>query len=106
MHSPLNASRSITKLINMTHFRRFSTYLVGVLALATGLACGSKSEGKADSASDLKVALLTPGPISDQSWNGGAYQGLMWIRDSLDAKVSHIQTRTPAEFDENFRQYG
>jgi basic membrane lipoprotein Med (substrate-binding protein (PBP1-ABC) superfamily) len=30
----------------------------------------------------------------------------MWIRDSLDAKVSHIQTRTPAEFDENFRQYG
>jgi len=30
----------------------------------------------------------------------------MWIRDSLDAKISHIQTRTPAEFDENFRQYG
>lgn len=56
--------------------------------------------------SDFKVALLTPGPISDQSWNGGAYEGLMWIRDTLGAKVSHIQTRTPAEFDENFRQYG
>ena len=28
------------------------------------------------------------------------------IRDSLGADVSHIQTRTPAEFDENFRQYG
>ncbi len=54
----------------------------------------------------FKVALLTPGPISDQSWNGGAYQGLLRIRDSLGAQVSHIQTKTPAEFDENFRQYG
>lgn len=30
----------------------------------------------------------------------------MRIRDSLGAAVSHIQTKTPAEFDENFRQYG
>jgi basic membrane lipoprotein Med (substrate-binding protein (PBP1-ABC) superfamily) len=52
------------------------------------------------------VALLTPGPISDQSWNGGAYAGLTAIRDSLGARVSHIQTKTPAEFEENFRQYG
>jgi len=52
------------------------------------------------------VALLTPGPISDQSWNGGAYQGLLRIRDSLGATISHIQTRTPADFEEQFRQYG
>ncbi len=49
---------------------------------------------------------MTPGPISDKSWNGGAYEGLIAIRDSLGAQVSHIQTKTPAEFDENFRQYG
>lgn len=30
----------------------------------------------------------------------------MAIRDSLGAEVSHIQTKTPAEFEENFRQYG
>src|SRR6478752_4051784 len=54
----------------------------------------------------MKVALLTPGPISDHSWNGGAYQGLLRIRDSLGAQISHIQTKTPAEFEENFRQYG
>jgi basic membrane protein A and related proteins len=54
----------------------------------------------------MRVALLTPGPISDQSWNGGAYAGLMRIRDSLGARVSHIQTKTPAELEENFRQYG
>ena len=54
----------------------------------------------------FRVALLTPGPISDQSWNGGAYQGLLRIRDSLGAQISHIQTKTPAEFEENFREYG
>lgn len=58
------------------------------------------------STTSFKVALLTPGAISDQSWNGGAYQGLLRIRDSLHAQISHIQTKTPAEFEENFRQYG
>ena len=64
-------------------------------------------EGSDSSATPvLRVALLTPGSITDQSWNGGAYQGLLRIRDSLGAKISHIQTKTPSEFDENFRQYG
>lgn len=71
-------------------------------------ACISSRESSSDSATSakFKVALLTPGPISDQSWNSGAYQGLLRIRDSLGAQISHIQTKTPAEFDENFRQYG
>lgn len=71
-------------------------------------ACISSRETRSDSATGatFKVALLTPGPISDQSWNSGAYQGLLRIRDSLGAQISHIQTKTPAEFDENFRQYG
>jgi len=81
--------------------------VVFVLVLA---ACGQRDRAGADSTNTgsdgFKVALLTPGPISDQSWNGGAYQGLLRIRDSLGARISHIQTKTPAEFDENFRQYG
>jgi basic membrane protein A len=80
-------------------------------ALAT-VACGGGADAKkssdsaAGSGAAFRVALLTPGAISDQSWNGGAYQGLMWIRDSLGADVSHIQTKTPADFEENFREYG
>jgi basic membrane protein A len=71
------------------------------------IACaGDHSDGAKSDSATMKVALLTPGPISDQSWNGGAYQGLLRIRDSLHATVSHIQTKTPAEFEENFRQYG
>jgi len=44
--------------------------------------------------------------VSDQAWSGGAYQGLLRIRDSLHAQISNIETKTPAEFDDNFRQYG
>lgn len=65
----------------------------------------SGATGGGDSAA-FRVALLHPGPTSDNSWNWGASQGLARIRDSLGARVSAIQTRTPAEFEENFRQYG
>ena len=90
--------------------RMFPT-LVHILAIVSIGACtardASPSRGQAASAvRPFRVALLTPGPISDQSWNGGAYQGLLQIRDSIGATVSHIQTRTPAEFEEQFRQYG
>jgi basic membrane protein A len=88
----------------MAFLRRFSTLVIASVAFAT-TGC-KQSDASNDGASSFKVALLTPGPISDKSWNGGAYAGLMAIRDSLGAEVSHIQTKTPAEFDENFRQYG
>lgn len=85
--------------------------MAGLLMVVAGCGPAGDASGRADSArttstKSFRVALLTPGPVSDQSWNGGAYQGLMRIRDSLGASVSHIQTKTPAEFDEQFRQYG
>ena len=76
-------------------------------ALAAVSSCSGRNGQLETGGSDsLRVALLTPGPISDQSWNAGAYQGLMRIHDSLGAHVSHIQTKTPADFEENFREYG
>jgi basic membrane protein A and related proteins len=94
--------------------RRCFVAALGIATAAVVSACterapapGSDSAGSATKGSaPFRVALLTPGPISDQSWNGGAYQGLLRIRDSLGASVSHIQTKTPAEFEEQFRQYG
>ena len=87
----------------MARFSLFSTSALATISLASLLGCSGRGSG---ASKGLKVGLLTPGPISDQSWNGGAYQGLMRIKDSLGAEVSHIQTKTPAEFEENFRQYG
>ena len=90
---------------NIVRKLAFFNILVEILT-----ACGGSGRdgAAATPAADatFKVALLTPGPISDQGWNGSAYAGLMRIKDSLGARVSHIQTKTPAEFEENFRQYG
>ncbi|MBX3134402.1 MAG: BMP family protein [Gemmatimonadaceae bacterium] len=69
------------------------------------LGCGGAASDVQEN-QGFRVALLTPGPVSDQSWNAAAYDGLMRIRDSLGATVRQVQTRTPAEFEENYRQYG
>src|ERR671933_1117282 len=82
--------------------------LLHMLVWTTLLACGRDAQTKngVPTGGRFRVALLTPGPISDQSWNGGAYKGLLVIRDSLGATISHIQVKTPADIEENLRQYG
>jgi basic membrane protein A len=79
-------------------------FLIHSLALPF-LACTGK-DSKVQATQGFRVALLTPGPISDLSWNHSAFIGLERIRDSLGAEIRHVQTRTPAEFEENFRQFG
>jgi basic membrane protein A len=74
--------------------------LCGVAVATLIAACTRKDDGQ-----HFKVALLTPGPISDVGWNAGAYEGLLRIRDSLGAEVSQVETKTPAEFEETFRDY-
>lgn len=89
----------------MTGNRRLSTLIHSLFALAIAACSGGKSAPSGGNR-DFKVALLTTGPISDQAWNAGAYRGLLAIRDSLGAHVSNVQTNTPADIEENFRQYG
>lgn len=74
-----------------------------VLVAAVGLAsCGSPPS---PSTSDFKVALLSPGPVSDAGWNAAAYEGLLRIRDELGAEISQVEVHTPAEFEQGFRDY-
>ncbi len=95
------------------HVRQIAAWVPFIAVALAALSCSrsspqnSKSAGTSASARrTFRVALLTPGPISDRAWNGSAYDGLVAIRDSLGAQISHVQTKTPAEFEENFRQYG
>ena len=91
----------------MHSIARRTAFVVLNIGVGISIACSAKGSSSSAETKAFKVALLTPGPISDQSWNGSAYQGLMRIKDSIPgAQVSHIQTKTPAEFEENFRQYG
>jgi basic membrane lipoprotein Med (substrate-binding protein (PBP1-ABC) superfamily) len=69
-------------------------------------ACGAAEDDGSAADAPFRAALLTAGPVSDAGWYAGAYEGLLLIRDSLRAEVSHQQTRTPAEFDEAFLSYG
>jgi basic membrane lipoprotein Med (substrate-binding protein (PBP1-ABC) superfamily) len=73
------------------------------LSLVSLGACSNKPTQPA--ADQFRVALLTPGPVSDAGWNALAYEGLIKIRATMHAEVSQIQTKTPAEFEEAFRDY-
>jgi basic membrane lipoprotein Med (substrate-binding protein (PBP1-ABC) superfamily) len=79
---------------------RLSRLLAAIAALAAG-ACGAEPEP----VEAFRVALLTPGSIADGGWNAGAYEGLEAIRDRLGADIRHAETRTPAEFEEGFRDF-
>ncbi|MBS1242096.1 MAG: basic rane lipoprotein [Gemmatimonadetes bacterium] len=76
-------------------------WLVGVVPL---LLFGCSQREQPDSAK-FRVALVTPGSIADAAWNSGAYAGLMMIKDSLGAEVSHVEARTPGEQEEQLRTY-
>ncbi len=93
------------KLSRWYHISTLSTAIHSLFAISI-LACGAPVENRKPVTNQFKVALVTTGPISDQGWNAGAYKGLLMIRDSLGARISNVQTQTPAEIDENFRQYG
>lgn len=83
-------------------------WLIGLLALSLLSACKGEQASQAQSGETtpkFKVALLSPGPVSDAGWNALAYDGLLRIRDELGAEISQIQTKTPAEFEEGFRDY-
>jgi len=104
-------AHSIVTAINSSHLRALYPLFgrrLSTIAAAVGISigCNDRSTTADTPGSSFRVALITPGPISDRSWNAGAYAGLLQIRDSLGASISHIQSRTPAEFDENFRLYG
>lgn len=76
-------------------------WLVGCALVLMAASCTRES---GDSGA-FKVALLSPGPISDAGWNASAYEGLLAIRDQLGAEVNQVETRTPPEFEEAFRDY-
>jgi basic membrane lipoprotein Med (substrate-binding protein (PBP1-ABC) superfamily) len=78
------------------------TSLAGFVVLVV-LAAACTREQTHDDA--FRVALLSPGPISDAGWNAAAYDGLRAIETELGAEISQVETRTPPEFEQAFRDY-
>lgn len=78
--------------------------LTPLLLVAVSLASCQKAKAP-EKPAGFQVALLTPGPISDAGWNAGAYEGLKAIEKELGASISQVQTKTPSEYEEQFRAY-
>lgn len=91
----------------------------GVLMLAAALAvvwgCNNTSSGASSGTTgttgggtantdEFKVALLTPGPVSDAGWSAMAYEGLEAIQRETGAEVSNQQA-TDAKIRDAMRSY-
>ncbi len=77
---------------------------VQILALAAAavltVACGNSSSTSpapatpnAEVKTEFKVALLTPGPVSDAGWCAMAYDGLQQIKTDMGATVSNQEAK-------------
>ncbi len=74
-------------------------------AKPSGEAGSAKGGSSAAESKPFKVALLTPGPISDAGWNSMAYEGLTAIKEELGAEVSN-QEALDAKITDAMTSYG
>jgi basic membrane protein A and related proteins len=74
--------------------------------ITTSVACRNEPPKSSEFAGTaFRVALLTPGPVSDAGWNAAAYDGLQLIHRQLGAQTALVQTTSPADFDDAFRDF-
>lgn len=81
-----------------------SVVLAALVALGM-LGCGPSGSKSSSTPPAFRVALLTPGSITDGGWNQAAYEGLVRVRDELGAEIRNEETKTPTQFEEGFRDY-
>lgn len=81
----------------------FAALLIGCSAPSTE---PSNTENPApNDEKPFKVALLTPGPISDAGWSAMAYEGLKGIETELKAQVSNEENVGGAKIKDSMRSY-
>jgi basic membrane lipoprotein Med (substrate-binding protein (PBP1-ABC) superfamily) len=79
--------------------------LMALLLAAIGTCACNPDRTAGRSPSALRVALLTPGPVSDGGWNAAAYEGLEQIKTRLVAETALVQTTSPADFEDSMRDF-
>jgi basic membrane protein A len=85
--------------------RTASAACVAAFILVVLATSGCQRTEKPPVESSFKVALLTPGPISDAGWNAAAYDGLELVRKDLGAQTAMVQTQSPADFEDAMRDF-
>ncbi len=85
-----------------------SVLLIGCLVAASIFAAGSKeAQGTSGEKkiSDLKIVLILPGPINDQSWNATNYAGLVACNEQLGTRMEYIENVQASDYESTFRNY-
>ncbi len=94
---------------NLRAYSRWKSLALALVLLQISLlgACTSHPATSTDSApvSAFRVALLTPGPVSDAGWNAAAFEGLELVKTRLGADTALVQTKSPADFEDAFRDF-
>lgn len=86
--------------------RKLWVWVLAMLVVGVLDSCTSRPAADTKQASaTFRVALLTPGPVSDAGWNAAAYQGLELIKTKLGAETALVQTKSPADFEDAFRDF-
>ncbi len=91
-----------------SRLHRLLTFISAALLLAITIhisGCTGGGQEGSKGASSFKVALLTPGPVSDAGWNAAAFNGLQLIKKDLGADTALVQTQSPADFEDAMRDF-
>ena len=80
--------------------------MLAVAVLAALWGCTKRPLAAPKESNLFKVALLTPGPVSDAGWNAAAFDGLQLIKTKLGADTALVQTTSPSDFADAFRDFG
>ncbi len=86
---------------NSNLLARYAVPLTCALALVAS-GCGGRDDSPPP---DFRVALLLPGPVSDDGWNASAHDGLLRIERELGARVAKVESLDKSRFEENFREF-
>jgi basic membrane protein A len=75
------------------------------------LGCSSKKQADSGGAAgtkgpqDLKIVLILPGPVNDQSWNAINYAGLEKCNAALGTKMEYVENVQAPDYESTFRNY-
>ena len=73
-----------------------------MIALALPIALGATARAEADG---LKIAMVLPGPISDNDWNSVGYNGLKAAGKTLGVEVAYSENISDADSERVLREY-
>lgn len=88
--------------------KAIAIFLVIALSLSlVGCASGGEEEEESNgsAAGDLKIVLLLPGPINDQSWNATNYAGLVKCNETLGTNMEYVESVQASDYESTFRNY-